>query len=93
MPDPGGLRGYITRGIERQLREYKGYYDDPKWLEKEKEFKRDTRAGLMPGSLDAIQNDGPGYEATGSLNVNVRGPRGTSVKAEGTGPFETVNMT
>lgn len=50
---------------------------------------------LVPGSLNIIQqqSEPQGYEATGSLNVNVRGPRGTSVKAEGTGPFETVNVT
>ena len=49
-------------------------------------------ASLAPGSIDATRND-PQFEATGALNVNVRGPRGTSVKADGTGPFETVNMT
>ena len=47
----------------------------------------------MPGSLDATRDNKAQFETTGSLNVNVRGPRGTSVKADGTGPFETVNMT
>ena len=79
--------------MEEDLSKYEGYYDDPNWLEKRKRILTpELPVNLAPGSLNLLNNDAPDFEATGSLNVNVRGPRGTVVKADGTGPFETVNM-
>jgi hypothetical protein len=97
LPGEGEIRRKEFE-FEKKLFKYEGYYDRPDWLEQSKKIipnEASLRDNVYdPGALNRNAGDGAQqFETTGGLNVTVRAPRGTIVKADGTGPFENVSMT